>query len=270
MKNFVYNILCMVVLSLLASCVDEQFESIELKEVKAIVCDFDAEQEGTSRTSYEHGESGYQTKWADGDVLGVYPVGGDQVAFPLSKGTGGSEAVFDGGAWALKGSYAYAAYYPFSAANYTIPEDRIPVTYAGQVQTGNDTFTHFASYDYLASKAAYPESHGSINIKMKHLGSFFVLKLRMPKAGTYTKLALTSDNKEFAVQGTLDLTLEEPAITPTSTSKTISINLKEATLASDDELLTVNLMVAPADLSESNISIKVTDNKGYTYAIANG
>ena len=101
MKNFVYNMLCMVVLSLLASCTDERFETIELKEVKAIVCDFDAEQEGTSRTSYEHGESGYQTKWADGDVLGVYPVGGDQVAFPLSKGTGGSGAVFDGGAWAL-------------------------------------------------------------------------------------------------------------------------------------------------------------------------
>ena len=268
MKKFVYNMLCMVVLSLLASCVDQQFESIVLKEVKAIVCDFDAELEDASRTSYEHGESGYQTKWADGDVLGVYPVGGDQVAFPLSKGTGGSEAVFDGGTWALKGGCAYAAYYPFSAANYTIPENRIPVTYAGQTQTGNDTFTHFASYDYLASKAAYPESHGSIHIKMKHLGSFFVLKLRMPKAGTYTKLALTSDNQEFAVQGTLDLTMEEPAITPTSTSKTFLINLKDVALESDGELLTVNLMVAPTDLSESKITIKITDTEGNMYATA--
>ena len=43
MKKFVYNMLCMVVLSLLASCVDQQFESIVLKEVKATICDFEYE-----------------------------------------------------------------------------------------------------------------------------------------------------------------------------------------------------------------------------------
>lgn len=255
----------MAILSLLASCVDQQLETIVLKEVKATICDFESEQENTTRTSYSLGESGYEAKWADGDVLGIYPVGGDQVAFPISDGTGASEAVFDGGAWALKSSYAYAAYYPFSAANYTIPEDRISVTYAGQTQVGNNTFTHFSSYDYLASKATHPDSEGNVSLKMKHLGSFFLLKLTMPKAGTYTKLALTSDNKEFTVQGTLDLTTEEPFITPTSTAKSIVINLKDVTLAKDNELLTVNLMVAPKDLSGSTITIKVTDSKGNVY-----
>ena len=258
--------LCMAILSLLASCVDQQLDTIVLKEVKATICDFEYEPENAARTSYSLGESGYEAKWADGDILGIYPVGGDQVAFPISDGTGASEAVFDGGAWALKSSYAYAAYYPFSAANYTIPEDQIPVTYAGQIQVGNNTFTHFASYDYLASKATHPDSEGNVSLKMKHLGSFFLLKLTMPKAGTYTKLALTSDNKEFTIQGTLDLTREEPSIVSTSTAKTIFINLKEVTLAKDNELLTVNLMVAPKDLSGSNITIEVTDNKGNTYA----
>ena len=259
--------LCMAILSLLVSCV-EQFETIELKEVKATICDFDYEQENGARTSYSLGESGYEAKWADGDVLGIYPVGGDQVAFPISDGTGASEAVFDGGAWALRSSYAYAAYYPFSDGNYTIPEDQIPVTYAGQTQVGNNTFTHFSTYDYLASKATHPDSDGNVSLKMKHLGCFFLLKLTMPKAGTYTKLSLTSDNKEFTIQGTLDLTREEPGITSASSSKTISINLKDVTLAKDNELLTVNLMMAPRDLSESTIIIKVTDNKGNTYTAA--
>lgn len=268
MKKLILNILLLNFLSLLAACTDHQFEAIEIKEVKATICDFDDTQENASRISYSVGESGYEAKWSEGDVLGVYPVGGDQVAFPLSKGIGASEAVFDGGAWALKNSFAYAAYYPFSAANYTIPENRIPVTYAGQTQTGNNTFTHFSTYDYLASKAEHPDFAGHINIKMKHVGCLFFLKLTMPKSGTYTKLTLTSDNEEFAVQGTLNLTEEVPSITPTSTSKTISINLKDLTLASDNGLLAVNLLVAPKNLSNSNITIKVTDNKGNTYTTA--
>ena len=268
MKKFVYNILCVVVLSLLASCVDQQLETIVLKEVKATICDFEYEPENASRTSYSFGESGYEAKWTDGDVLGIYPVGGDQVAFPISDGTGSSDAVFNGGTWALKGDCAYAAYYPFSAANYTIPEDQIPVTYVGQTQIGNNTFNHFSSYDYLASKATNPDSEGNVSLKMKHLGSFFLLKLTIPKAGTYTKLALVSDNKEFIVHGTLDLTKEEPSITPTSTSKSIIINLKDVTLAKDNEQLTVNLMMAPKDLSESNIAIKITDKNGNMYTTA--
>ena len=268
MKKFIYNTLCMAILSLLASCVDRQFEPIAIKEVKATISDFDYEPENEVRTSYSLGESGYEAKWSDGDVLGIYPVGGDQVAFPISDGTGASNAVFDGGAWALKSSYAYAAYYPFSAGNYTIPENQIPVTFVGQTQIGNNTFNHFASYDYLASKATHPDSDGNVSLKMMHMGSFLLLKLTMPKAGAYTKLTLISDNKGFTTQGTLDLTREKPAITPTSTSKTITINLKEVTLTNDNELLTVNMMIAPKDLSESNITIKVTDKKGNVYTTA--
>ena len=266
MKRIVYNILCMVLLGLLTSCVDQQLETIMLKEVQATICGFEHEPENAARISYSLGEYGYEAKWADGDVLGIYPVGGDQVAFPISDGTGASDAVFDGGAWALKSSYAYAAYYPFSTGNYTISENQIPVTYAGQTQTGNNTFTHFSTYDYLASKATHPDSEGNVSLKMKHMGCFFLLKLTMPKAGTYTKVTLTSDNKEFTVQGTLDLTTEVPSITSKSTAKTISINLKDVALEKDNDLLTVNLMMAPKDLSGSNITIKVSDSKGNTYA----
>lgn len=265
MKKLIYNVLCIAVLGMLASCIEKEFDSVTIKEVKATICDFEYESENEARTSYSLGESGYEAKWADGDILGIYPVGGDQVAFPISDRTGASDAVFNGGAWALKSSYAYAAYYPFSAGNYTVPENKIPVTYVGQTQSGNNTFTHFSSYDYLASKATHPDSDGNVSLKMKHMGCFFLLQLTMPKAGTYTKVELTCDNKEFTVQGILDLTGEEPAIMPISSSKTISIDLKDVTLTKDDELLTVNLLVAPKDLNGSSIIIRVTDNKGNTY-----
>ena len=60
MKKFIYNILCTVVLSLLTSCVDQQFEPIAIKEVKATISDFDYEFENEARASYSLGESGYE------------------------------------------------------------------------------------------------------------------------------------------------------------------------------------------------------------------
>ena len=55
MKKFFYNTLCMAILSLLASCVDQQFEPIVIKEVKATISDFDYEPENEARTSYALG-----------------------------------------------------------------------------------------------------------------------------------------------------------------------------------------------------------------------
>jgi hypothetical protein len=62
MKRIVYNMLCMTILSLLASCVEQEFENIVLKEVKASICDFDHESENITRTSYSLGESGYEAR----------------------------------------------------------------------------------------------------------------------------------------------------------------------------------------------------------------
>ena len=53
MKKFIYKMLCMAILSLLASCVDQQFESIAIKEVKATICDFDYEQENEDEDEFE-------------------------------------------------------------------------------------------------------------------------------------------------------------------------------------------------------------------------
>lgn len=223
----------------------------------------DSEQQ--TRTSYTFGASGYEAVWATGDVLGIYPLGGDQVAFPISDGVGTTRAVFDGGAWALRGTYKYAAYYPFSQDNYTISETEIPVTYIGQIQNSNNATTHLAKYDYMAAAATQPSSDGSVILPFKHLGSYLTLPLTLPKAGTYTKLTLSSSSGSFITKGTVDLSASNPVITATEISSSISMDLNNIVLTEDNLVLTANMLIAPVNLTGSTISITVTDSNGASY-----
>ena len=143
----------------------------EVKKIEALICDFEEDADGSStRTSYTYvSGTGYEAVWTEGDILGIYPLGGDQVSFPISKGAGSKTAFFDGGAWALRGTYKYAAYYPFSTDNYTIKETSIPVSYIGQEQKGNNTTAHLSAYDFMAAAATKPSSNGSVTLPFKHL-----------------------------------------------------------------------------------------------------
>lgn len=252
----------------LSSCSSEEVISNKgnIKRIEASISNFQMEDgEPQTRTSYTFGASGYEAVWATGDVLGIYPLGGDQVAFPISDGVGTTRAVFDGGAWALRGTYKYAAYYPFSQDNYTISETEIPVTYIGQIQNSNNATTHLAKYDYMAAAATQPSSDGSVILPFKHLGSYLTLPLTLPKAGTYTKLTLSSSSGSFITKGTVDLSASNPVITATETSSSISIDLNNIVLTEGNLVLTANMLIAPVDLTGSTITITVTDSNGAIY-----
>lgn len=257
--------------ALVASCSSDELGisgSTKVSKIVATISSFEEEtDEGITRTSYSYDSSrGYEAVWAEGDILGIYPVGGDQVAFPLSEGIGTASASFNGGAWALKGTYRYAAYYPFSTDNYTIPETEIPVSYLGQKQTGNNTTSHFAAYDYMAAAATQPNAAGVVTLPFEHLGTYLVFPLTLPKAGTYTKLTLTSSVGEFITEGTIDLSAAKPAITATATSASISMDLDNIVLTAANQVLTVNMLIAPVNLTGSTITISVTDSNGDTYS----
>lgn len=208
---------------------------------------------------------GFILNWTDGDVIGIYPVGGDQHAFPISSGSG-SCAQFDGGSWAVRSTCTYAAYYPFSTDYYTIAQTALPVSYTGQSQTGNGSTAGLGRYDYQASAATVPESTGNINITVKHLGCFVRLQLTVPVVGTFTSLTLTSDNGQFVTAGTFDLTSATPSITGTATSASMSMSLSGVSNTAGNKVVTLYMMMAPADLSTSTITATLagTANQSYT------
>lgn len=262
------SIAVLLVVAAMSSCTnDNELNSNKfeyLNSVRVTVEDFLPETSGT-RTAYTVDGSGFHFQWADGDALGIYPVGGDQVKFPISSGDGSASAAFDGGAWKLRSEYQYAAYYPFSANNYTISERALPVSYTGQSQNGNGSTAHLGAYDYLACAATAPDVSGGVDLTMKHLGAFVRLQLTMPKADTFSSVVLESDGTKFVTAGTFDLTAATPAITPTATSSTYTINLTNVATTEKNQMITVYAMVAPANLSNNNISVTVHGTGQTTY-----
>lgn len=247
--------------------VDTCSKSEYINSVRVTVEDFIPE--NNTRTSYTVDNQGFHFQWSNGDALGIYPVGGDQVKFPISSGDGSSSAVFDGGAWKLRSEYQYAAYYPFSVDNYKVSETEIPVSYTGQTQRGNASTAHLGAYDYLACAATLPDGGGGVDLAMKHLGAFLRLQLTMPKADSYSKVEITSDGAGFVTTGRYNLTVATPTIKATSTSSTYTIDLVNVSTTEKNQVITVYAMVAPVNLSSSNLTITVYGRNNTKYVQKN-
>lgn len=212
---------------------------------------------------------GFISSWTEGDTLGIYPIGGDQVAFPISEGEGSKTAKFDGGAWALRSSFQYAAYYPFNRKNYYVSEKEIPVTYTGQTQTANNSTTHLAAYDYLAAAATSPNSEGNVNLSMKRLGCFARFQIPIKVSGTYTEFRISTSEASLTAEGTVDLQAATPSITPKTTVSSLSVTLNNI-VVENGETLVVYAMLAPADLNNQTLTLTLKNvaNKYYYYTIA--
>ena len=213
----------------------------------------------TTRTNHILTSTGMDVQWAEGDALGIYPIGGDQVKFPLSSGSASASASFDGGAWKLRSGVQYAAYYPFSKDNYTISQTAIPINYSGQTQNGNNTTSHLGAYDFLACAANTPNANGEINLQMKHLGAILRFQLTMPKADSYKKVVLESSGACFVEKGRFDLTSATPAVSPTAISNSYTINLTNVSTTKNNETITVYAMAAPAQTGNMTVTVYSTD-----------
>ena len=250
----------------LSSCTDERIisQSTTINAIRVSGEDF-TDGDALTRAEYTVDGTGFHFSWTEGDTVGIYPVGGDQVAFPISSGQGSQTAQFDGGAWALRSTYSYVAYYPFSSDNYKAKETLIPVSYIGQVQNGNGSLDCLDRFDYQTSMATRPDADGNVNIALKHLGCFVRFQLKMPTVDTYSSVTLKSSKTPFVTSGTVDLTSDSIHITPVTTSQTLSIALNNVSTTSNDSVLVIYAMLAPADMSDSRIIINIQSSENRTY-----
>ena len=250
-----------------SSCNDETIISqpAPLNVITVTSQDF-TDGEISTRASFNIDGSGFHFSWTRDDTVGIYPVGGDQVAFPISSGMGSQTAQFDGGAWALRSTYSYAAYYPFSSGNYHVVETSLPVCFNGQSQNGNGSLATLDRFDFQASIATRPDANGNVNISLKHLGCFTRFQFTMPEANSYKSIELKSSNTPFIASGTVDLTSDSIHITPIMTSQTLHIDLYNVSTTTQDPVLVVYAMLAPIDLNKSQISAIITGTNEKTYS----
>lgn len=202
---------------------------------------------------------GLKSSWTIGDMIGIRPLNGDAFALSVSEDVEGSTAHIDCSSLALSKNTEYYAFYPLDEQ-----DGGFHVNYTGQVQNGNNSTTGIATFDYLAAIPTQPNDEGEVNLTMKHLGAFVRMQLTMPEEATIISANMASDGTEFVTDGVIIFSSSHPSIASMATAADFSISLTDVTCNKDD-VVTLFAMIAPVDLSDSNITITLTDDNGKTY-----
>ncbi len=263
MKRYFFVLAAM---ALLASCTTEVLDKAQggsdfVSHVTMTATDF--VMDGDTRTNLDLTASGLSFTWAESDIVGIFPNAGDQVKFPMTAGAGTKSANFDGGGWALRNNYSYAAYYPFSMDNYKNSYTALPITYLGQSQSANNSTAGMGAYDYMVATASMPES-GSVAFNFQHIGSVLYLQLTTPDAATFTKLTLSADEAIFTTEATVNIS--NGTLTPTATSKEITLDMNNISVNAGGTL-NAWMLIAPVDATGKTLTATLTTSESDTYTV---
>lgn len=255
----------LIVTLFMVACTPEsdfiETESLQGNNIESILVtakDFEGS-ENLTRTAVEVSNSGASFTWSANDTIGIFPVTGYQVAFPMESGAGTKSASFDGGGWALKNNTAYAAYYPFCYENRNRKE--VAITYVGQYQKGNNNTNHIGLYDYMSATATAP-SEGSVAFNFEHLGALVQWRIKMPEGGNFTSLTVESKEYVFIRNGKLDLSQSKHTIESSDKSTSISMELDQISTTAGGQEIIVYMMMAPVNLTGKEFTLSVTNDQG--------
>lgn len=264
-KLFGLSFLVMLAFSACSTDIEEDIQIGKPVEKVLITAD-DLACSWESRTIFDIDETGNAIfKWVENDTLGIFPsTGGFQVAFPLeniSESDAGS-ALFTGGGWALIEGVNYFSYYPFAYDNRS-PKS-IPVTYAGQKQSTDNSLEHIGAYDYMYTQGA-GATDGQVNFNFHHLGVLLELRVTLPVDETLTAVQLIDPNgTPFVEEGNFDLTASNVVINSSINSNILALSLDDIE-AKANQQVTLFVWTAPLDLSGKTLEIRVHgQEKWYT------
>ena len=251
-----------------SSCTSEEFsneypESRDILKISVRIPEI--EKDADTRSEFQlNSNDDLVPVWAANDTLGIFPTKGDQVNFPLTSGSGGQSFVFDGGGWGLKDRYAYAAYFPFSKANYFRTNKTILLDYTGQVQNGVDNTAHMGAYDFLASGLSNPVND-YLNLELNRLECIVRLYLTVPATGEYTEAVIYTDDESFVTKQKLDISGNTPQTTNIDYSKKIVLGLTNFKTTSANQEVKLFIMAAPVNLSGKTLKVFLRGKNGNNY-----
>lgn len=212
-------------------------------------------EDGQTRASLsQNGDEDIYFSWDATDIVGIYPNQGGQVYFSMSDGAGTNVASFDGGGWALRKGYTYSCYYPL-VKDMFLDRNSIPVSFAGQEQTGLSTYEDIR---FILASEGTSSSSGSLLFEFKKLNTVIRIKAIGLPAGTYTKMTLSTEDPVFVQEGTFGL--EDMTITGMTYSNKLEVTLKDFTLteeSTDANPVLIYLTSAPVDLSGKVVTVRI-------------
>jgi hypothetical protein len=219
----------------------------------------DIEMDATTRSKLIDDGSQLKFEWKENDAIGVVPLSGHPLLFPIhAENAGKNTALFDGGGWALRTDMKYAAFFPINEKNQGTDIKHIVIDYAGQTQ-GN-----YMNYDFLATGAVKP-SDGQVTFNMKRISAILKISISMPAGSTAHYGTLIAPEEVFGVKGVLDLSGNEPVYTPEGRTKFINTDLGLEKTSTSAWTYEVYMMVPPTDLSGKTLTFRLTSDAGYAY-----
>lgn len=244
----------------LASCSSEIVQQVDndstIEKINVHLEDFKNEE--NSRTNIKAEGGGVHYAWAQTDTLGIFPSKGKQVEFPMADGAGSQSATFSGGGWGLKQSSYYAAYCPLVGLYY-LDKTKIPVSYTGQIQEGNNSTSHLGKYDYLVAPNSEVKN-GVVSFNFKRLGCVVKLEIPIQDPGIITSVTLSCDEPIFIEEGYLNLDSNSPRVISEKLSKNFTINLKNVTTTTENEKVSIYFMTPPLQLIGKVVKVMVMHN----------
>ena len=262
--------LLLVPLFLFFSCREKGIEVQEESPIQEVVLSLTPyEGDVETKTSYDYGSKYFL--WAEGDAVGIVSPSGGQLKFAIQpKDYGQRHADFDGRGFALVAGNSYSSYSPF-VPDYDLNPNAVPIHYDGQVQTGNNDYSHLGDYSYTVALGTSPVG-GQLDFVYRNVGSPH--RYNVPVLpGDYSKVTLSLPSDKYIIKGTLNLMAatdeEQKTISPTELDNKLSIELTETTIASTGDLQCW-AMVPPANLVGDviDVTVQCSDGSEFVAAIA--
>lgn len=203
---------------------------------------------------------GISFSWQYDDVIGVYTTKGTRIKhWALDVSDGGKAATFSSYGWSLVENRKYYLYYPYNDSYFKndTPITNLPITFDGQMQSGNNSLSHIATYDYMIGEGITDDN--SADFKLNHLCSVIRIEYVSPKSAVYTNVALRTTDNVFC--RTAEMNLETQSINPTGKDSYASLRLGRIEV-NEGETLVAYLVVAPLDLTGWDVKLAIATEDG--------
>ena len=203
---------------------------------------------------------GISFSWQYDDVIGVYTTKGTRIKhWALDVSDGGKAATFSSYGWSLVEKRKYYLYYPYNDSYFKndTPITNLPITFDGQMQSGNNSLSHIATYDYMIGEGITDDN--SADFKLNHLCSVIRIEYVSPKSAVYTNVALRTTDNVFC--RTAEMNLETQSINPTGKDSYASLRLDRIEVE-EGETLVAYLVVAPVDLTGWDVKLAISTEDG--------
>ena len=203
---------------------------------------------------------GISFSWQYDDVIGVYTTKGTRIKhWALDVSDGGKAATFSSYGWSLVEKRKYYLYYPYNDSYFKndTPITNLPITFDGQMQSGNNSLSHIATYDYMIGEGITDDN--SADFKLNHLCSVIRIEYVSPKSAVYTNVALRTTDNVFC--RTAEMNLETQSINPTGKDSYASMRLDRIEVE-EGETLVAYLVVAPVDLTGWDVKLAIATEDG--------